>query len=172
MTVHGEVVGRSRAERFHAAERRILRMSRLLDEMFVVPGTSFRLGVDPIVGLIPVIGDIAMAFPGAWLILEATRFGIPHVVLGRMVVNLTVDMGIGAIPLIGDVYDLFFRSNARNLDLFRRYALEPETSTRQHKAFFLGLAMFVIGFLWLCALAIGAAFRWLGQLLTGGAGTP
>jgi hypothetical protein len=89
-----------------------------------------------------------------------------------MVVNLTVDMGIGAIPLIGDVYDLFFRSNARNLDLFRRYALEPETSTRQHKAFFLGLAMFVIGFLWLCALAIGAAFRWLGQLLTGGAGTP
>jgi Domain of unknown function (DUF4112) len=164
MAVHGEVVGQSRAERFHAAERRILRMSSLLDEVFRVPGTSFKFGVDPIVGLIPVIGDIIGAIPGAWLILEATRFGIPRVVLGRMVVNLTVDLGIGAIPLIGDVYDFLFRSNARNLDLFRRYALEPETSTRWHQAFFLGLAMFVIGFLWLCAIAVRAAFDWLASI--------
>ena len=166
MTVHGQVVGRSRTERFHAAERRILAMSHMLDELVRVPGTSVKLGVDPLVGLIPVVGDIAAAVPGAWLIMEAWRFGIPHVVLGRMVVNLTVDLGIGAIPLIGDVYDIFFRSNARNLDLFRRYALEPETSTRRHRAFFIGLALFVIGFLWLCALAIGAAYRWLAQLLT------
>ena len=166
MTVQGEVVGRSRVERFRAAERRILGMSHMLDELFRVPGTSIKLGVDPLVGLIPVVGDIAAAVPGAWLIAEAWRFGIPHVVLGRMVVNLTVDLGIGAIPLIGDVYDIFFRSNARNLDLFRRYALEPETSTRRHRAFFIGLALFVIGFLWLCALAVGAAYRWLVQLLT------
>ena len=166
MAVHGDVIGQSRVERFHSAERRILRMSHVLDDLFRVPGTSMKLGVDPIVGLIPVIGDIVTAIPGAWLILEATRFGIPRVVLGRMVVNLTLDLGIGAIPLIGDAYDLFFRSNARNLDLFRRYALEPETSTRRHRAFFIGLAMFVIGFLWLCALAVGAAFRWLAQLLS------
>jgi hypothetical protein len=165
MAVHGEVVGRSRAERFHAAERRILAMSKMLDELVRVPGTNVTAGLDPLIGLIPVVGDIVAAVPGAWLIGEAWRFGIPRVVLARMVVNLTVDLGIGAIPLIGDVYDLFFRSNRRNLDLFRRYALEPETSTRSHRLFFLGLGMFVIGFLWLCALAVGAAFRWLGQLL-------
>lgn len=165
MAVHGEVLGRPRAERFHSAERRILAMSRMLDELVRVPGTRITAGLDPLIGLIPVVGDIAAAVPGALLILEAWRFGIPHVVLGRMVVNLTVDLGIGAIPLIGDVYDLFFRSNRRNLDLFRRYALEPEASTRSHRAFFLGLAMFVIGFLWLCALAVGAAYRWLASIL-------
>jgi hypothetical protein len=171
MAVHGEVVGSSRAERFHAVERRIIGMSRLLDEMITIPGTSTKVGFDPLIGLIPVVGDIAAAVPGAWLIMEAWRFGIPRVVLGRMVVNLTVDLGIGAIPLVGDVYDLFFRSNRRNLDLFRRYALEPETSTRRHRLFFVGLAMFVIGFLWLCAIVVGAAFRWLGQLLSGPAAT-
>jgi hypothetical protein len=170
MAVHGEVVGRSRAERFHAAERRILGMSKMLDELVRVPGTKVTAGLDPLIGLIPVVGDIIAAVPGAWLIMEAWRFGIPRVVLARMVVNLTVDLGIGAIPLIGDVYDLFFRSNRRNLDLFRRHALEPETSTLPHRLFFLGLAMFVIGFLWLCALAIGAAYRWLAQLLSGTAG--
>jgi Domain of unknown function (DUF4112) len=160
----GEVIGRSHVDRFHAAERRILGMSHLLDELVRIPGTNVKAGLDPLIGLIPVVGDIAAAVPGGWLIVEAWRFGIPHVVVGRMVVNWTVDLGIGAIPLIGDVYDLFFRSNRRNLDLFRRYALEPETSTRRHRAFFLGLAMFVIGFLWLCALAVVAGFRWLAQL--------
>jgi hypothetical protein len=151
-----EVVGASRSERFHAAERRIGRVTRALDELIEVPGTSIRVGLDPLVGLIPVVGDAVGAIVGVWVIAEAARFGIPRVVLSRMVVNLLLDLGIGAIPLIGDVYDVAMRSNSRNLALFRRHALEPDASTRGHQAFLAGLVLVVIGLVWLLLVALGA----------------
>jgi hypothetical protein len=156
MAVHGDVVGLSRAERFTAAERRIGRVTHVLDELVSVPGTSIKVGLDPVIGVIPIAGDALAALVGVWVILEASRFGIPRVVLGRMVANLVVDLGIGAIPLIGDAYDLFFRSNSRNLDLFRRHALDPGASTRGEQGFFIGLLVLAIGLLWLIATLIGA----------------
>ena len=157
------VVGRSRSERFHAAERRIGRVTRALDELIEVPGTSIRIGLDPVVGLIPVVGDAIGAVVGIWVIAEAARFGIPRTVLGRMVVNLLLDLGIGAIPILGDVYDVAMRSNSRNLALFRRHALDPEASTRGHRAFFAGVVLAVIGLVWLLIVALGAV---LGALAT------
>jgi hypothetical protein len=159
MAVHGDVVGLSRAERFAAAERRIGRVTHVLDELVSVPGTPIKVGLDPVIGVIPIAGDALAALVGVWVILEASRFGIPRVVLGRMVANLVMDLGIGAIPLIGDAYDLFFRSNSRNLDLFRRHALEPGASTRGEQAFFVGLLVLAIGLLWLAATVIG----WIGS---------
>jgi hypothetical protein len=159
MAVHGDVVGLSRAERFAAAERRIGRVTHVLDELVSVPGTPIKVGLDPVIGVIPIAGDALAALVGVWVILEASRFGIPRVVLGRMVANLVVDLGIGAIPLIGDAYDLFFRSNSRNLDLFRRHALDPGASTRGEQAFFVGLVVLAIGLLWLAATVIG----WIGS---------
>lgn len=156
MAVHGDVVGLSRAERYTAAERRIGRVTHVLDELVSVPGTSIKVGLDPVIGVIPIAGDALAALVGVWVILEASRFGIPRVVLGRMVANLVVDLGIGAIPLIGDAYDLFFRSNSRNLDLFRRHALDPGASTRGEQAFFVGLVVLAIGLLWLVVTLIGA----------------
>jgi hypothetical protein len=163
MAVRGDVVGLSRAERFAAAERRIGRVTHALDELVSVPGTQIKVGLDPLIGLIPVAGDAVAALVGAWVILEASRFGIPRVVLGRMILNLGVDLAIGAIPLLGDVYDLFFRSNSRNLDLFRRHALDPGASTRGQQAFFVGLALLLVGIIWLIALALGALIGWLGS---------
>ena len=157
----GEVVGISRAERFRAAERRIGRVTRLLDELVNVPGTSIKVGLDPVIGLVPVVGDAVAAGVGAWVIAEAARFGVPRVVLGRMVLNLLLDLGIGAIPLLGDVYDMFFRSNSRNLDLFRRHALDPDASTRGERAFFAGLVLVIVGALWLAFVAFGAFIDWL-----------
>jgi hypothetical protein len=162
-TTGPEVVGSSRAERFGAAERRIGRVTKLLDELVAVPGTSVRVGLDPIVGLIPVVGDAVAAGVGIWVIGEAARFGIPRVVLARMVLNLLVDLGIGAIPLIGDLYDVAFRSNARNLELFRRHALDPDASTRGLRAFFVGLGLLVIGLAWFLLTALGAVVGWLGS---------
>jgi hypothetical protein len=161
MQAIGHVVGASRAERFHAAERRIARVTRLLDELVSVPGTPIKLGLDPVIGLIPVVGDAVAAGVGAWVIAEAARFGVPRVVLGRMVVNLLMDLGIGAIPLVGDVYDAFFRSNTRNLELFRRHALDPDASTRAERTFFAGLLVLIVGTLWLAFVALGAAIDWL-----------
>jgi Domain of unknown function (DUF4112) len=157
----GQVVLASRAERFHAAERRIGRVTRLLDELVSVPGTSIKVGLDPLVGVIPVVGDAVAAGVGAWVIAEAARFGIPRVVLGRMVLNLLVDLGVGAIPLIGDVYDVLFRSNTRNLELFRRHALDPDASTRGERAFFAGLLVLLVGIVWLAFVAVGALIEWL-----------
>lgn len=163
MAVHGEVLGLSRAERFAAAERRIGRVTHALDELISVPGTSVKVGLDPLIGLIPVAGDAVAALVGGWVILEASRFGVPRIVLGRMVLNLAVDLGIGAIPLLGDVYDMFFHSNSRNLALFRRHALDPDASTRGQQAFFVGLALLLVGIIWLLTLAMGAFVNWLGS---------
>jgi hypothetical protein len=161
MQATGEVVVPSRAERFRAAERRMGRVTRLLDELISVPGTSVKVGLDPVIGVIPVIGDALAAGVGAWVIAEAANFGVPRIVLGRMVLNLLVDLGIGAIPLLGDVYDLFFRSNSRNLDLFRRHALDPNASTRGERAFFAGLLLLIVGVLWFAIVALGAVIDWL-----------
>ena len=158
-SIEGDVVGVSRAERFRAVERRIGRVTHALDELVAVPGTPVRVGLDPIVGLIPVVGDVVSGIVGAWVIGEAARFGVPRIVLGRMVVNLAVDVAIGAIPLLGDLYDVAFRSNSRNLALFRRHALEPDASTRGDQAFFLGLLLLMVGVVWLFLTAVGAVWE-------------
>ncbi len=148
--VVGEVIdGSSRAERFHAAERRLHRVTHLMDDLVPIPGTSQRLGVDPIIGLIPIVGDVTAAAVGGWVILEAARFGIPRVALARMVVNLTVDLAIALIPHLGDLLDIVSRSNSANLAIFRRHALDPDATTTDHRAFFVGLAVLLVGVIWL-----------------------
>ena len=163
--VSGDVVGRSRAERFHDAEARIGRVTHLLDDLVAVPGTGQKVGLDPVIGLIPILGDGVAALVGAWVILEAARFGIPRVVLARMVVNLLVDLALGMIPLLGIVLDVVSRSNSANLALFKRHALDPDATTAGHRAFFVGLALVIVGAIWLVAIlvlrlieALGAAF--------------
>ena len=161
MYATGEIVGASRAERFRAAEQRIGRVTRVLDELVGVPGTPIKVGHDPVIGLIPVVGDAVAAGVGAWVIAEAARFGMPRLVLGRMVLNLLLDLGVGAIPILGDAYDAFFRSNSRNLDLFRRHALDPDASTRGERAFFAGLLLVIVGILWLAFVALWTVIDWL-----------
>ena len=160
-SIEGDVVGASRAERFRAAERRIGRVTHALDELVAVPGTSIRVGLDPVIGLIPVVGDAVAAVVGVWVIGEAARFGIPRLVLGRMAVNLIVDLAIGAIPFLGDLFDFAFRSNSANLGLFRRHALDPGASTRSEQAFFAGLLLVLVGIAWLLLLAVGAVWQFL-----------
>ena len=78
-----------------------------------------------------------------------------------MVLNLLLDLGVGAIPILGDAYDAFFRSNSRNLDLFRRHALDPDASTRGERAFFAGLLLVIVGILWLAFVALWTVIDWL-----------
>lgn len=145
----------ARSLRIEDAERRIALMARMLDDLVTIPGTRQRFGVDSVVGLIPGIGDLASAAVGAWIIVEASRFKLPGVVLARMVINTVIDFLIGAIPLLGDLFDVVFKSNSRNLALFRRHATDPGASTTEHRAFIVGLVLVLVGLLWLAALAIG-----------------
>ena len=114
-----------------------------------MPGTDQRFGLDPIIGLIPIVGDVAGALVGGWIVLEATRFGIPRIAVARMVVNVLVDLALGIIPIVGIVLDAVSRSNARNLEIFRRHALDPDATTAGHQAFFVGLALVILGGIWL-----------------------
>jgi Domain of unknown function (DUF4112) len=154
----GDVVGEPRTERFRRVERRIGAVSHLLDDLIEVPGTGRRVGLDPIVGLIPVVGDAVTAIVGFWIIGEAARFRLPPIVLARMVVNTVVDLVLGAVPLLGDLFDIVSRSNTRNVELFRRHALEPGTGTSGERRFFAGLALVALGLLWLAWNALGWLF--------------
>lgn len=153
--IAGRVVGPSRSERLRASERRIMAVSRIMDTAISVPGTGFRFGLDPILGLVPWVGDILSAAVGLWIIAEASRFDVPRIVLARMAWNTTIDLLIGMIPIVGDAFDFVSRSNERNVELFRRHAADPTASTGDQRRFFAGLALIVIGVIWLIAQAIG-----------------
>jgi Domain of unknown function (DUF4112) len=165
--VAGEVIGRSRAERFAAVEARIRRVTNILDELLPIPGTRHRFGVDPIIGLIPVVGDVIGALVGLWVIGEATRFGVPRIVVARMTVNLLVDLAVGIIPFVGDIFDFVSRSNTRNIELFKTHALDPDASTAGHQAFFAGVVLVVLGAIWLVTVLVVRFFEALGNVLFG-----
>ncbi len=97
----------------------------LLDTAFVVPGTQIRFGIDAILGLVPVVGDWAGVALSTIVVVEAARIGIPKLLLARMIANIAVEGGIGMVPLVGDLFDVFFRANRRNLALLVKH-LERE----------------------------------------------
>jgi hypothetical protein len=104
-----------------AVRKRIEAMERLLEGMFVIPGTNFRVGLDVILDLIPVGGSFIAAAMGAWMAWEANNLGMPKTAMVRMAGNIGFDALLGAIPLVGAVPDLFFRSNTRNLKIIKKW---------------------------------------------------
>lgn len=118
-------MGRTPAE----VRRRMEAMERLLERSFVIPGTRLPVGLDSIIGLIPVIGDAIAAALGAYLVWEARNLGLPKWKLWRMAGNIAFDTALGAVPVAGDIFDFAFRSNSRNLKLVKRHLdrHHPET---------------------------------------------
>jgi Domain of unknown function (DUF4112) len=104
-----------------AVRQRIEAMEKLLEGLFVIPGTNFRVGLDVLLGIIPVGGSAIAAAMGAWMAWEARNLGMPKTAMVRMAANIGVDALLGAIPLIGAVPDLFFRSNTRNLKIIKKH---------------------------------------------------
>ncbi|WP_339749251.1 DUF4112 domain-containing protein [uncultured Maricaulis sp.] len=92
-----------------------------LDTRFRIPGTSIRFGLDGLIGLVPGLGDLAMLAPAFYLIARAAGLGAPLHVLARMLINTTLDLVIGAIPILGDIFDVAFKANRRNAALLARF---------------------------------------------------
>ena len=108
--------------------RQIRTLSDLLDSKFAIPGTNFRFGLDPIIGLIPGVGDaVTLAF-SAYIIAQAQRLGVPRHVMARMVLNVIIDGLLGSIPLVGDVFDVLFKANRRNLKLLGITPKHPDVN--------------------------------------------
>ena len=104
-----------------AIRQRIEAMERLLERGFTIPGINRPVGLDAIAGLVPVVGDFVTAAMGAYIIWEANNLGLPKWKLWRMAGNVAFDTVLGAIPVAGDLFDLMFRSNTRNLRIVRRH---------------------------------------------------
>jgi hypothetical protein len=94
---------------------RARQLAKLLDDQFLIPGTSFRIGLDAIVGLIPGVGDAITTAMAAYIVYLGREAGISRVAMGRMVGNVMVDGLVGSIPIFGDVWDAFFKANLRNI---------------------------------------------------------
>jgi len=109
--------------------RRIEMMEALLEGLFVIPGTKRRVGLDSLVGLVPVVGDIATAAMGAWIVWEARNLGLSKWQLTRMAANVGVDTLVGAIPFAGDIFDFLYKSNTKNLRIIRKHLDRHHPST-------------------------------------------
>lgn len=104
-----------------SARARIDRLEHMLEGAIRIPGLGTRIGADALIGLVPGVGDAAMAAMGLYLVWEARNLGASRLTLARMVGNVGIDALIGSVPVAGDVFDFFFRSNSRNLKLLRRH---------------------------------------------------
>ena len=104
-----------------SVRRRIEAMEALLERMFVVPGINRSIGLDVILDLVPIVGDLIAALMGAWIVWEARNLGMSRWQQARMLGNVGIDFLLGAIPWVGAIPDFFFRSNSRNLKIIRRH---------------------------------------------------
>ncbi len=104
-----------------SVRRRIEALEQLLEGLFVIPGINRRVGLDALVGLLPVAGDAITAIMGLYLVWEARNLGMPKWKLWRMAGNVGVDSLIGAVPIAGDLFDFLYRSNTRNLKIIKRH---------------------------------------------------
>jgi hypothetical protein len=108
---------RSRAERI----ARLDALATLLDTAFLLPGTNIRFGVDALIGLIPGIGDAVTTLMSLYIVREARELGVPRHVIARMLMNVALDGVVGAVPFLGDAFDVMWRANRRNMALLQRH---------------------------------------------------
>lgn len=131
------------------------RLSWLMDDLIRVPGLGWRFGLDALVGLIPGFGDTASSLVSFYLLASAVRYGVPKVTLLRMGLNLGIDYVVGSLPLVGDLFDAWWKSNQRNVALLSERATVSASEARKGKLsdwLFVGLIILL-----LAGMAVGAA---------------
>jgi hypothetical protein len=104
---------------------RLRELSHYLDNLVRIPGTNYRVGLDPVLSLLPVVGDTFGAVLAAYIVVEAAALGVPRETLGRMLFNLFVDATLGSIPVVGDLFDAAWKANARNVALLEARRRDP-----------------------------------------------
>ena len=144
--------------------RRLRGLSHVLDNAIAIPGLGYRIGLDPFLGLLPGGGDLLAGLVSMYIVIEAARLGVPAVTLGRMGFNILTEVVIGTVPVVGDLFDVAWKANARNVALLERHIRQPIPSRQADK---LLASLLIAGLL---ALVLGAAtlsllfVRWVLQL--------
>lgn len=114
----------------HSVRQRVEAMEQLLERSFHIPGTKVPIGLDSIVGLVPVLGDVVTAAMGAYMVWEARNLGMSKFQLIRMAANVGIDTVLGAVPLAGDLFDFIWRSNSKNLRIIKKHLDKHHPGTR------------------------------------------
>ena len=124
----------SNTQHYRETLRRLERFARLTDSRFRIPMTDIRFGIGPLIGLVPVVGDFAGLFLSAYIILESRRVNAPGSLQLRMLANGLIDVAGGALPVLGDVFDVWYRANDRNVELLRSHLEDKvQASGRQRR---------------------------------------
>ena len=155
--------GRTRIGDSWFSDERLDLVAHLLDDWFRLPGTSIRFGLDGIVGLIPGLGDILAGLASCIIIVAAWFRGVPYVGLLRMMVNLAIEVIVGAIPFVGDAFDIAWKANRRNYALMVRHLRQPRVHTWKDYVFLACISVAVLA-MFLAPLIV---MVWLAQRLLG-----
>jgi hypothetical protein len=139
----------------------VRRWARLLDSQFRIPGTKLTFGLDPVIGLIPGVGDLVGPIFGLVVIAHAWKMGVPKLVMARMVINAGLDALLGIFPLLGDTVDVFWKANLSSVQLLERHAYERRGVTTGDKLFVAAAALMILLLLLLPVLIV----IWIGRAL-------
>ena len=136
-------------------------VARVLDSAIGIPGTKYRVGLDPLLGLVPGLGDVAGAALSGYIVLTGIRLGVSRTVVLRMLANVGMDTVAGSVPLLGDLFDAGWKANNRNVALIERHVASPD-ATRRASRLMMGAVVSVLALLALGGVALTVlAMRWL-----------
>ncbi len=107
------------------------RLAHWLDTLFEIPGIRVRFGIDALLGLMPGIGDTASALASVYILRAASEFGVARITLARMTLNIAIDLLVGAVPILGDIFDVYWKANRKNIELLRRHLKANPTVQRK-----------------------------------------
>jgi hypothetical protein len=143
-------------------------LAKVLDTTIKIPGTSWYIGLDPLLGLIPGIGDIIANLIGTVILGLATRLQLPRIVLARMSLNLLINGTVGAVPIVGDLFSVWFRSHTRNAALLREAAMRPDRETAVDWLYVSGIIGGTVATLLLAIAFVGWLVFKLWTMIAGG----
>lgn len=143
-------------------------LAYLLDNSIPIPGTGRRMGVDAVIGLIPGVGDAAGSLMSAYIVLQAARLGAPAPVIARMLLNVGLEALVGAVPVLGDLFDAAWKANARNVRLLRQAVEAPDAARRSSGAVVLGTVLALLAILGVAGLLLVLVLRALAGLFGAG----
>lgn len=131
-------------------------LAKLMDTVFVIPGTKIRFGFDTLIGVFPGVGDSIGAIISTYIIAQASRMGVPRIILVRMAMHILINTLVGAVPILGDIFSVFYRANVKNYELLRRYADHRRAPGAGDWFFVVTLAVLIL--LVLTGLIVGAIY--------------
>ena len=140
------------------------RLAHALDELFTVPGTDYRIGLDPLIGLVPGVGDVPTSVASAYIVAQAAALGVPRATLARMLLVVAVDSVVGSLPIVGDLFDAVWKANSRNLALLESRVDDPASGAVDRRYVLVVTALLALAFVLVSVGAAVAAWWLLGRV--------